>query len=120
MDKKQWKNKIKRECKKAGTYQPFFDSVIDTLSGIMEMRDAAEEQYRKSGGSPVVMHTNKAGATNIVKNPALAVIMDCNTQALAYWRELGLTSKSFKQMTGELAPKEEEGSFEQFLSGLGI
>lgn len=116
MTKKEWKTAIKKACRSAGTYQAFFDSVIDSLAGIMEMRDRAEEQYTASGGNPVIVHTNRNGATNIVKNPALVAVLDCNTQALAYWKELGLTSKAYKQMTGSVAPVQEGKTLEDLLS----
>ena len=98
MKKRTWKNRITAACKEAGTYQPYFDAVIDTLAGIMEQRDAAETKYVKSGGNPIVKHTNKGGATNIVKNPALVVVMEMNMQALAYWRDLGLTPAGLKKI----------------------
>lgn len=101
MTKQRWKTRIKKATKAAGTYQPFFDSVIDTLAGILQMRDDAAEQYQEAGGTPTVEHTNKSGATNIVKNPALQVVMDCNTQALAYWRDLGLTPAGLKRINDE-------------------
>ena len=120
MTRKKWKNKIKKACQAAGTYQPFFDPTIETLAAILEVRDAAEEKYLASGSSPVIKHTTKGGNTNIVKNPALVVLMDCNATALAYWRELGLTSRSFKAMTGTLAPVIQERSLEDALAELGI
>lgn len=120
MNKTGWKRKIKKACETAGTYQPFFDSVIDTLAGIMELRDNAQEKFDASGGSTIVKHTNRGGSTNIVKNPALVVLMDCNAQALAYWRELGLTSRSYKAMTGSLNVQVESKSLEEALADLGI
>ena len=120
MKKKAWKTKIRKACRTAGTYQPFFDPVIDTLAGIMELRDAAQEKFEQSGGNTIVAHTNKGGSTNIVKNPALVVLMDCNTQALAYWRELGLTSRAYKMTTGSLNVKVEKKSLEEALADLGI
>lgn len=120
MTKARWKNRIKRACKAAGTYQPFFDTVIDTLAGIMELRDNAQEKFETSGGNTIVKHTNKGGSTNIVKNPALVVIMDCNAQALAYWKELGLTSRSYKMMTGSLSLQDESQGFEEALAELGL
>lgn len=121
MTKTRWKNKIKKACQDAGTYQKYFDNIIDTLAGILEMRDAAQEKYDAEGGKPIVEHTNKGGATNVVKNPALVVIMDCNTQALAYWRDLGLTPKGLKAL-GEkgLVKKENSGGLADALASLGI
>lgn len=114
-----WFDRIKSACEDAGTYQPFFDIVIGELAGIMDTRDAAQEQYRRSGGNPVVGHTNKGGHTNLTKNPCLKVIQECNTQALAYWRELGLTPSGFKKIQGTAA-HEKETSFEELLEGIGI
>ena len=116
---KTWKRKIKQACEEAGTYQPFFDNVINTLAAIMEIRDAAVEQYAASGGNPVVAHTNKGGHTNIVKNPALAIINEQNQQALAYWRDLGLTPSGFKRLDGK-AVEQKDASFEDVLKGIGI
>ena len=96
-----WKRRIREACKEAGTYEPHFDYAIDTLAGIMETRDKAEKHFRESGSKPVIEYTNKSGATNIVKNPALVAINDCNTQALAYWRDLGLTPAGLKRIRGE-------------------
>lgn len=120
MEKRKWKSKIKTACKAAGTYQPFFDNVIDTLAGIMEMRDDAQEKFLETGGNTIVKYTNKSGNTNIVKNPALVVVMDCNAQALAYWNAMGLTAKSYKQMTGSLSVQDESQTLEEALAELGI
>lgn len=114
-----WERKITKACKEAGTYEPFFKLVIKQLSQVMEMRDKAKEQFEKSGGNPVVMHTNKAGHKNIVKNPALVVINECNQQALAYWRDLGLTPAGFKRLDGTAVEKK-EASFEDVLKGIGL
>lgn len=98
MKKATWKKRITEACRSAGTYKPFFDHVIDTLAGIMEQRDAAKRLFEDSGGRTVVLHTNKGGGTNIVKNPALVIVMELDTQALAYWRDLGLTPAGLKKI----------------------
>ena len=98
MTKAAWKEHIIVACTEAGTYRAYFDSAIDTLAGIMEKRDNAEEQFEKSGGNTVVMHVNKGGNANIVKNPALVVVDDLNKTALAYWRDLGLTPAGLKRI----------------------
>lgn len=115
MKKAGWKNKIKAACEEAGTYRPFFDHVIDTLSGIMEMRDNAREKFIESGGTTIVRHTNKSGATNIVKNPALVVVMECDAQALAYWRDLGLTPKGYKSLNADVVKDDNADAFEKLL-----
>ena len=110
MEAKKWKTKIKGLCKKAGTYQPYFDQAIDSLAQLLEKRDQAQEAYEESGSVPVLEYTNKAGATNLVKNPCLIAWNDLNTAALAYWRDLGLTPSAYKKTTGGQPGKDEKGS----------
>lgn len=119
MKKTTWKRRIREACEAAGTYRPFFDPVIDTLAGIMEMRDNAEKKFEQSGGNTIVKHTNKSGGTNIVKNPALVVIMDCNTQALAYWRDLGLTPAGLKRIDENAVKKKKENALAEALRSIG-
>lgn len=117
MDREHWKDKIETECRAAGTYRDFFDSVIDTLAGIMETRDNAQEKFDESGGDTVITYTNKNGVTNTVKNPALMVLMDCNTQALSYWRDLGLTPAGYKKLNADVV-REETTTFDDILGKL--
>lgn len=119
MKKEKYCEEIKQMCIDAGTYAPYFDRIILELAEILEIKDDAERQYIASGGNPVVKHTNKAKQENIVKNPALAVIIELKATALSYWRDLGLTPKGLKSL-GETIKKEDENSFEQLLSSLGI
>lgn len=114
-----WRKRIKAACEEADTYKPFFDLFIDQLAQILEVKDDAAKLYKESGGDPVVMYTNKGGHKNLRKNPALAVIEECNQQALQYWKELGLTSKSFAQMQKGGVPERETG-LEDLLAKIGI
>ena len=114
MEKEKWKDLITKSCEDAGTYRPFFDSVIETLASIMETRDIAQFQFTESGGLTVITLPNSTGGTKQVRNPALTVLMDCNAQALQYWRDLGLTPAGYKRLNAEVV-KEEEGSLEGLL-----
>ena len=119
MDKKEWMRKINAACRKAGTYQPQFKYVIETLAQIMEDRDKVHEQYVLDGARPTVIHTNKAREANIVKNPMLVMEMDLNAQALAYWRDLGLTPAGLKKLNAEVVKdKQAGGNLEKILEGL--
>ena len=109
MTAKQWKNLIKRQLSALGQTEKAYDSVISTLSDILEQRDAVYQQYRDEGCRPVREYTNKGGATNTTKNPLLVLWDDLSKSALAYWRELGLTPSSYKKMTGD-SPKKEKVS----------
>lgn len=120
MNKKDWQNKIKDACIAAGVYKSFFDTVIDELAQIMEIRDEAMRQYEASGNSPVIKYTNKGGYTNLKKNPALVVANEETQQALAYWRDLGLTPNGYKKLTGETIDEKKSGTFEAMLEKLEI
>ena len=121
MKKSWWKKTIIEHCENAGTYKPFFDSIINTLATIMETRDEAMKRYKEDGENPIIEYTNKNGSTNLVKNPVLSLILECNDQALKYWQELGLTAKSWKQLTKKEIGEEGSGdSLVDALSKLGI
>lgn len=114
---KTWKARIRKACKDAGTYRPFFEFTIATLAEIMERRDKSLEQFELSGGQPVVMHTNKAGAANLERNPTLLVAADCEKTALQYWRDLGLTPAGLKRID-ENSMKEKAAGFGDLIAGL--
>lgn len=105
MTKTKWKAAIEQATKEAGTYRPFFDSVISTLAVILERRDKLERQYKRDGSEALVEHTNKNGSVNMEQNPLLRLINDLNRDALTYWRDLGLTPAGLKKIN-ENAMKE--------------
>lgn len=119
MTKKQWKSKIKKACTEAGTYRPFFDAVIDTLAGILERRDMAQEAFEDNGGDVVVEHTNKGGSTNLEQNPALRLVNDLNRDALAYWRDLGLTPAGLKKINDKSMEKPKISALSEALRAIG-
>lgn len=118
MTKQEWIKKINSACKQAGTYQPQFKPVIDTLAQIMEERDTAHEQYVESGSQPTVIHINRAKESNVAKNPALMLEMDLNTQALAYWRDLGLTPAGLRKLNADVVKDKPTANLEKILEGL--
>ena len=101
----------------AGTYKPFFAAVVDTLAGILERRDEAERIYKESGSKPVVEHVGKGGTMYMEQNPALRLINDLNRDALAYWRDLGLTPAGYKKLNAE-GEKIAAAGFERLLEKL--
>ena len=119
MTKAEWKNVVTECTKQAGTYRLFFDSVIDTLAAILARRDAAEERYREDGAEIRVAPTNKAGATNIEQNPALRLINDLNRDALAYWRDLGLTPAGLKRINEQAMKNAKKSALAEALRGIG-
>lgn len=106
MTKKKWKNVIKKQMALLDIDIEPYEPAVDTLADILAQRDEIFEEYQAEGGCPVVEHTNKAGATNIAKNPLLVLWDDLNRNALAYWKELGLTPSGYKKLTGDKPQKE--------------
>lgn len=105
--------------KKADTYAPYFDSAIDTLADILAKRDDAQNSFEESGGEVMIEYTNKAGATNMTQHPMLRLINDYNRDALAYWRDLGLTPAGLKRINEEaMKKKPEESALTKALSKL--
>lgn len=118
MTKAEWRDRIQQACLDAGTYKPFFGTVIEQLAQVLEVRDAALAQFEATGNNPVVVHTNKGGHSNIVKNPALVIINEQNQQALAYWRDLGLTPAGYKKLNGDI--EQRDTTFEDALAKIGV
>ena len=119
MTQPEWKARIQEQCEAAGTYRPFFDDAISTLAAILEKRDKAEEQFKNSSGNAVIAHTNKYGATNLVKNPVLVAINELNSQALAFWRDLGLTPSGLRKLNEKALEKKKTSALAEALKDLG-
>ena len=120
MDAKNWRQNIKKHTEGAGTYRKDFQPVIDTLADILEQRDKAFEEYLEDGGGAVVRVISDRGATNYRKNPRLQVWSDLNTQALAYWKELGLTPSGLKKINEKSLIIKEKKGLADVLDNLGI
>lgn len=118
MKKTYWKKRIKEACEAAGTYRPFFDTVIDTLAGILERRDEALRQFKASGSHVIVVYTSKGGVQNLEQNPALRAINDMNSAALSYWRDLGLTPAGLKKIDDNAMKGQKKSGLSELLKGL--
>lgn len=114
-----WTIRIRSSCQLAGTYRPFFEDIISTLADILTRRDAARELFAESGGNIIVNHTNKAGATNVEQNPVLRMVNDLNRDALAYWRDLGLTPAGLKRIDEAAMKQRKKSALGEALKGLG-
>jgi phage terminase small subunit len=120
MKKADWKREIVKKCESVGTYKKEFLPVINTLADILEERDRVRTQYRQEGSQPVVEFVSDRGAVNKRKNPLLLTWEDLNKDALAYWKELGLTPAGLRKLNTETAKGQEAaGSLEKLLAGLG-
>jgi len=121
MNREEWEKEIISACEKAGTYAPQFEFTIRSLAEILEKRDEAEAEYQRLGAQPIVKYTNKGGATNPTKNPALILWDDLSKTALSYWRDLGLTPKGYHALMGDNSfKKEKKSTLATVLSDLGV
>lgn len=114
---KTWKERITEACEQAGTYQPNFEAIVETLATILEQRDAAFEQFIAEGAEFVVTHKLDRGNENKKINPLLQVWDTLNKTALSYWKELGGTPAGLKKITSDAISKQQVG-FEQLLAKL--
>ena len=120
MNKSEWREKIIETTTNLGTFKEEFYGVIDALAEILEQRDRAYQDFLDSGADIVVIKISDRGAKNESKNPRLVVWSELNNQALAYWRELGLTPTGLKRIN-EMAIKgeEKESALEKALREIG-
>ena len=102
----------------AGTYQKLFDSVIASLSEILEERDRLRKQYLDSGAQPLVVVTSDRGAENMRPNPLLKQWTELNNQALSYWRDLGLTPAGLRKINEDAMTERKLSPLEAVLNVL--
>ena len=118
MKKADWKRAIVKKCQSIGTYKPEFTPVINHLACLMEESDNVMKQYRAEGSKPLIEKKSDRGAVNKAKNPLLTTWEDLNRDALAYWRDLGLTPAGLKKLNMEIASKPATVGLEEMLSKL--
>ena len=119
MTRDEWVERIKESTNNAGTYRPFFDDTINTLANILEKRDDLQDRFDRSGKKYILKHINKAGAENLEQNPLLRAINDLNRDALAYWRDLGLTPAGLRRINEKALDKPKENALAKVLKELG-
>ena len=119
----QWKRKLIQQCKAVDTYQDSFLGAISTLASLLERRDEAYAEFVADGCRMMVERVSDRGAVNQAVNPLLKLWQELNRDALAYWRDLGLTPAGYKRLNLEAAQAKSNDGFEklfgQLLSGDG-
>jgi len=101
MTAKKWRNKIKQLQEKAGIYHPSFDATIEKAATTLEEQDNVFQKFIDEGRKYTIIKTSDRGAENVTVNPIFKLWQELNRQSLEYWRELGLTAKSLKAITGD-------------------
>lgn len=118
MHRTEWVVRIRTCCQQAGTYRPYFEDVIATLADILERRDEVQKEFEESSAEIMVEYTNKGGATNMMQNPMLRMVNDLNRDALAYWRDLGLTPAGLKRIDEGAMKQRKKSALGEALKGL--
>lgn len=119
MNAKTYEKKIIADMKEVGTYKPEFNKTIETLAKIYEDIDTARAQFERSGGNMIIIHKNKSGAENLVKNPFYLIIENLQANILQYNRELGLTPKGLKNINEkEMSTKKKKSKLEAAMEQL--
>ena len=111
-----WKTTITKAVKQAGTYKPSFDTTIAVLADVLERRDQALKQFKESGDDPVIELTNKSLATH----PCLKLAADCESLALSYMKEMGLTAAGHRKIKGEQQEGPRECKLDDLKSRFGV
>lgn len=109
---------IIKKMQAIGTYKPSFEHTIKTLAKMLLDLRNAEESFEESGGDLIIEHTNKAGATNVIKNPYYQVIENLRQQIITYSRELGLTPAGLKKINDKATGTKKESALAKALSKL--
>lgn len=103
----------------AGVYQTFFKDTIDALAEILARRDATLEEFETQGTGLTITYTNKNGDLISKVNPLITLWNTLNTQALSYWKELGLTPSGLKKLNDKSIKVEKKSTLEAALEALG-
>lgn len=119
MQASSWKRKIITQMKTVGTYQAAFLPTVDALAKLLERRDCVYEEFEADGAAALIEKVSDRGAVNRVVNPLLTLWKDLNTQALAYWRDLGLTPAGLKRIDEAAMKKPKESALAKALREIG-
>lgn len=119
---KGFREKIREACKNVGTYKEEFEPVIGRLAEMYVRMQRTRAEFLRSGGQTIVKYTNKAGASNPIKNPLLAELDFLHKTALDMERELGLTPASLRKINeaAMTRPEDQEDALTVALQELRI
>ena len=95
---------IRRKCESLGVWRAEFDKPLRRLAKLYVRIDKVEAEFEVDGQT-TVEHTNKAGATNVSRNPLLMELNALYDQALTLERELGLTAAALKKINEDALGK---------------
>ena len=113
-----YKKQIINKMKQVGTYNASFMYTINTLAKVLADYEETINLYERTGRQKIVKHTNKSGATNIIKNPLYLAIEKMRDDILAYSRELGLTPAGLRRIKNKVSDNKPKSTLAKVLSEL--
>lgn len=119
MTQDDYKKDIIKKMKSLNVYKAEFEHAINGLARALADMERTIELFDKSGGQIMIKHTNKAGATNAVKNPFYLAIETLRKDIMDYSRELGLTPASLKRINESAIKQAKPSSLAAALKELG-
>lgn len=119
MTAKKWADEVRAQAKAVGTYREAYEPVVMTLATVLEQRDRAYTDYIEDGARPTIEKESDRGAKNVGINPKLRAWQDLNAQALAYWRDLGLTPAGLKRIDEKATKAPRKSALAEALESLG-
>lgn len=119
MTEKQYFNDIIKKMKALGLHKPEYEHTVKGLARALADQEKTLELFDKSGGQIMIKHTNKAGATNAVKNPFYLALETLRKDVLDYSRELGLTPAALKRINESAVKQAKTSSLAVALKDLG-
>ena len=81
-------------------------------------KNSAVAEKNDEGAEILVTRISDRGAENRSRNPLLQIWTDLNTQALAYWRDLGLTPAGLKKIDEQAMKQKKESALAKALRDL--
>ena len=115
---KHYEKDIIQKMTSLGIYRSEFQHAIDGLAKALADRDRTQDMFEKSGGQIIIKHTNKAGATNAIKNPFYLALETLRQDIIVYSRELGLTPSSLKRINENGMKEPKRSKLAEALHGL--
>lgn len=100
-------NAVTRNLKSLEIYKVEYKPVIRRYAELSYFYDVQMQEFLNSDQETTVQHTNKAGATNEVKSPALATLERLRTDMLALENVLGLNPSAYARIKKTIATTKE-------------
>lgn len=102
--------RIVKYMKMAGTYEEFFQDAIDHLAQLYMDLEAADAEWRESGGTVMTTQVDQKGNEWAVMNPALKAKYQVLHEVTVYEAKLGLTPADHRKIMAAANNEKRESS----------